>query len=361
MSTATAHKFETLTKSRVFNWHGFLYEWNTTTHRLSNLGTRFGEIKELSTSTNLKANHEFTLKIGNFPPDSADYNIYYSGINANAFFIGWGATKELGISTNINHGGEAKITIRKNVSELHSYSSYKQLNRNNHSTVKVLLNGFHIKSGNNDEGWHFGGLGMSVYNAKWIDDGTIEFTVWIYARPSNSPDPLTRYSGNCVYEFIIDYLVLIGNPYQLKSIDKTLEGSTARDTSINFLWDGKIQGTKGFTYGFAGLYGFEFHLSNPTEGIVLSGETGRYIARLGNYLYGVAYDQSTGLCTFKAIQEFANYGGALPEITYPWSLKSKMHCCLVQAIAGEFKFVQKSLEGKISDSLTDIKSVEVSV
>lgn len=315
-------------------WNGFHFRWEKYPHRLSLLGSRFhpvwSDAKELN-----GFDHELKVKIGNWPPERADYNVPYHLMYSQEHFIAK-ATTEVVVSCMIEEGTTVTQRVELAVSDMLRINPLVDL-EDTHQ-IAVLLNGFNIQSVNNQSGWHFGGLGIELKGPAEIKSGKVSFDLEIYARPARAPEPLPH--GNkdwnaktaCQYCFHVDHLIVAGPADKLWHADTLIEKAD-KNAGIRFENDlvTTIQGMPGaFEHAIPGISGFKFKLSAHDKSIFKK-RSGRYMREIGFLMQdAMEYDQVKGKGRLKVSTRFANDGERVRYLANKMMLESYIKLDMLQ-------------------------------
>jgi hypothetical protein len=342
-----------MTSSYAFIWNGFTYAWDAQPHRLSVFGSRFGPVHLRGSA--IEAEHEFALKIGAFPADEARFEVPFMAVRTGDVFIGMGTTPVVRLSSKIETSSNRTNTIRVGVKELRAhFTDMASVNKTDMSRVKVLLNGFHLEAKSAHVGWHFGGLALSVYGAKWKSNDEIQFSLYTYVRPAFSPEPAHHGyddwtpAEDCIYDVVVDYAIVAGAPENVAFVDRTeeLNEDNVVEASLRTPRTVGIRITEErFQYheAFLGMYGFEFYVSSASKN--RTPDTGRYIRRLAAHVREFSWQEAKQLGSFERALEFSN-DAALPVT---WSLKAQHHSALI-GVNGSFSRRQQIVKGRIADN-----------
>lgn len=317
-------------------WNGIHFKWQKYPHRLSILGSRLSPIWSEDRSSLLTYDHELSLKIGNWPPEHAEYFVPFTKLVAQQGYLGVGHAV-VPISCPIEQGGTKQETIVVEVPSLTSFTALQNVDTK--GRVKVLLNGFRVQAENNVSGWHFGGLGIELSHAKILEGNKVQFDAEVYVRPARSPEPLTH--GNrgwqfkkhdCVYFIHFDFLVVAGAKEDVHFTESKVEmvENTARK-QYKALLRASIPGKDNQRYAeaFSGLTGFKFKLDRQ-DSALLKSRTGRYIREMGFYTQQFKYDATTGLGEIAMNLSFSNLGDRVAYLANKWKLETTIKLCMVQ-------------------------------
>ncbi len=349
-------------------WQGFGYQWKSMPHRLSFLGSQFNNLvvkeKELS------AYHDKFLKIGNFPKGEANYRVGYNVLQLEGLFFGTGRTAVLDIETPYQVAFEQNYEVRVQLKNLQASFPFQPATISQAPpNLQVVLNGFSISCQGNDSGWHFGGLGIELADAKWMSADTISFVVHTFCRPANSPEPMPH--GNverktkrkwqnhhpCKYQLVVDYKVFVGNHDQLYIEQQTIEHEVNNrrridhEEELQFSFDPKKYNT-----AFPAITGFKFKLDAHRK---TARKTGRYIRNLGVDVGKVSLDSKKGKLSCTGGFNFSNTILNKREFTaFPWNLEATLHVCQL-AIKGKGNFQYNELTGRTSNSEDHVYSKRI--
>lgn len=317
-------------------WNGLHFKWQKYPHRLSILGSRLFPIWSEDRKQLLNYDHELSLKIGNWPPEHAEYFVPFTRIQAQQGFLGTGHAV-VPVCCPIELGGKEKITVEVKVPSLVNYTQQTKILAG--QRLKVLLNGFRVQSENNVSGWHFGGLGIELSKAKIVEDDKIQFDAEVYVRPARSPEPLTHGNGNwkfktdeCQYFIHFDYMVVAGAKEEVHFTESKVEmiENTARKE-----YKGQLKATmpgkdnERYEKAFSAITGFKFKLDKQDKAL-LKQRTGRYIREMGFFNEYFKYDASSGIGEIAMNLAFSNLGDRVAYLANKWKLETSVHLCMVQ-------------------------------
>lgn len=317
-------------------WNGLHFKWQKYPHRLSILGSRLFPIWSEDRKQLLNYDHELSLKIGNWPPEHAEYFVPFTRIQAQQGFLGTGHAV-VPICCPIELGGKEKITVEVKVPSLVNYTKQTKILAG--QRLKVLLNGFRVQSENNVSGWHFGGLGIELSKAKIVEDNKIQFDAEVYVRPARSPEPLTHGNGSwkfkkdeCQYFIHFDYMVVAGAKEEVHFTESKVEmiENTARKE-----YKGQLKATmpgkdnERYEKAFSGITGFKFKLDKQDKAL-LKQRTGRYIREMGFFNEYFKYDATSGIGEIAMNLAFSNLGDRVAYLANKWKLETSVHLCMVQ-------------------------------
>lgn len=317
-------------------WNGLHFKWQKYPHRLSILGSRLFPTWSEDRQKLLAFDHELSLKIGNWPPEHAEYFVPFTRIKAQQGFLGTGHSV-VQVTCPIEAGGVTRETFVVDLPSLVAFTKSPNLGPTNR--VKVLLNGFRVQSHNNVSGWHFGGLGIELGNAQLLEGGKLQFDAEIYVRPARSPELLTH--GNrgwkfnkdhCVYFIHFDYLLVAGTKEDVHFTESKVEmmENTARKEYKGLL-KATMPGKDNHRYekAFSGLTGFKFKLDRQ-DSALLKSRTGRYIREMGFYTQSFNYNAATGMGQIAMNMAFSNLGDRVAYLAVKWKLETSINLIMVQ-------------------------------
>lgn len=335
--------------SPAFIWNGFYFRWNNYPHRLSILGSRIRHSIQEHNKQLLYTQHELSLKIGNFPPEKASYFVPYTAIATDDIMMGVGHSTPHQLCSKIGEEAHATQTIRVKLSELTFVKNLSGLNKQN---VAVLLNGFHLTSVNNQSGWHFGGLGISLGEVKWVGDDTFEFDAQLFARPSRGPELLTHgnkkwnYKQDCIYELSFDFKVVSGDKEEVNFVSQNV-GQSQLDEHTTFHHNNVVEisgEANKYEQALTGLRGFKFEL-NIHDKAWFKKRTGRYMRDLGVHTKEMTYDAVTGKGKVDLHLNYSNKGDTVINFANKWKMNTAVNLCMVQ-LNGAAKIEQKYIQGE---------------
>lgn len=311
-------------------WNGFGYEWQEHPHRLSILSSRYVVDDVDRWTGNVEGRHEFEVRIGAFPEDSADYWSACLAARSTAVQFGRCRVGPIVLSTPIDRPVEAKVAAALEARDL-GLASIPPGHR-----AEVLLAGFTVRAATvdgHDSGWHFQGLGIGVGTASIGSDARVRFSASASVHPANSPDPINGFDyagdwnprrGNCKYQVWIDCAVLVAPPSAMVGREVVVSNRSKEPTTAeSFSRDVVAQGTSTFPQNGAllGMTGFRFAIDGPNTRM-----DGRYIRRLEAMTRGFSYDPDTRKARFRVVHAFSNEG----TIAYKWTLESESRHRLIE-------------------------------
>jgi len=317
-------------------WNGMHFKWQKYPHRLSILGSRLFPTWSDDRQQLLCYDHELSLKIGNWPPEHAEYFVPFTRVMAQQGYLGMGHGV-IAVSCPIEVGISQTETIEIDLSSLMAFTGLGQMGTG--SRVKVLLNGFRVQSENNVSGWHFGGLGIELSHAKLLEGNKLRFDAEVFVRPARSPELLTH--GNrgwkfkkdhCGYFIHFDYLVIAGEKDEVHFTESKVEmtESTARKEYKSLLkatMPGKDN--ERYAQAFPGITGFKFKLDKQDRPL-LQNRTGRYIREMGFYTENFKYNPASGMGEIAMNMAFSNLGDNVSLLAVKWKLETSVKLCMVQ-------------------------------
>ncbi|CAN5183251.1 hypothetical protein BH09BAC1_BH09BAC1_28690 [soil metagenome] len=347
-------------------WNGMQFKWQKYPHRLSILGSRLSPKWSEDRRQLLSYEHELSLKIGNWPPENADYFVPFTRIMAHQGYIGTGQAV-IQVSCPIEVGITQQETITVDLANLTAFTNVSEKG-GTQGRVKVLLNGFRVQSENNVSGWHFGGLGIELSHAKILDGHQLQFDAEVFIRPARSPEPLSH--GNrgwkfkkdpCGYFIHFDFLVIAGQKEDVHFTESKVEvhEETARK-EYKALMKATMPGKDNQRYAnaFSGITGFKFKLGKQDKAL-LPMRTGRYIRELGFYTENFKYSTHSGIGEIAMNLAFSNLGDNVSYLANKWKLETSVKLCMVQINGLEY-LEHGSIKGttaKNRQAMNDVKPI----
>jgi len=279
-------------------WNGIRYRWRRTAHRLARLGTGF-----------VAGEHELTLKIGAFPPDTADYTAWFVRLPEVAGVVAVrGVAAKLQVSGVIGHTARARAVVRLPA---------PALLRPDQAHGVALLGGFGVRSAGNRSGWHFGRLGIGLGPLRRTPEG-LEFDVDVVLRPSEAPEIFHfgnlgwSYDRPCVYDVEVDWVVVVGEPEALPIEPRRWEVTVPRgleEERTEQLRVGCPPGVRPERHAVAGLRGFDVEVDalarQRRRSRILRYYTGRNTREFGLWIEA-DHDPQTGVTLLKPGVAFSN-------------------------------------------------------
>jgi hypothetical protein len=330
-------------------WDGFTFRWANTPHRLSILGSRFTGATVIDPTVD--AESDFSLKIGNFPPDVAAYQVSYTPFATDALFVGegmvsrllaakMGSTKQLEATIEVSFVDDPPLLLGQPVLEGGPWLStrFNEQALKGADTVHVLLSGFRVRATNFDPGWHFGDLLVHVTNPRLIGGGkSFAFDLTLRVRPDQAPDPLTGTgplggfdpNEDAQYEIQTFFTVLAGRGSALCANGVTVNVATTNEVGdFTRAFEQKLVGRPGYPAAFVGLTGFDMSVFPGTDDLGTE-YRGRYIRAMGLHADAFTYDASRASGAAKGAVEFSNDG----LLSFSWGMQANVLLSMVQTSA----------------------------
>lgn len=336
-------------------WNGFHYEWDHHPHRLSKLRTSYTVDSTDFWTGHLIGQHGFSVKIGNFPSDEAEYFSHFNAARSTRVRFAAVRVGPIDLESLLAYSDEKTVTVTRHLeSDLGIHDRF-----GSETTVRVLLAGFEIESANYDSGWHFQGLGVGVHSGTYdAATGDVRFKAWAFADPTDSPDTINGFDGSewqdsyeCRYQVYIQAVVVIGSNDDLKvttrqTVHQTSNRTTEfEDQTIETVelqerpdpdWD-----------AFLGTTSFRIELSDEQT------LEGRYIRAMGIYAHDFEYEQKNGLARYKVVHHFSNRS-ATP---YKWQMTSRSEHAVMEIRDAHFETKAGRISGRVATDGTDVNEV----
>ncbi|MBI4616393.1 MAG: hypothetical protein HY720_22470 [Planctomycetes bacterium] len=323
-------------------WNGLSYEWEGHPHRLSVLGSRY-EVGSVDPWTGaLEGSHEFSVRIGSFPPDRASYESRYEAVRSRAVEFG-----QIRVGP-IELEGRIGAELRREV-EFETTLAAMGIRRSPRRPRAVaLLAGLSVRSTGWESGWHFQGLGVGVSRARIHEDGSVTLAARAFVRPADSPDFVNGFdylgdwpAGEPVgYRVWLDVTVVVGEAEDfVATAIRIRNGPTRLATRTRILRDVRLTGRSTWdgNRAFLGTASFELALDADTR------RDGRYIRRLEVAARDFVYDPATRRARFAVAHGFSNQG----LISYPWRLISESVHVLVEVRDPALQRGEGRIRGKV--------------
>jgi len=315
-------------------WQGFHFKWRRYPHRVSVLGSRFNNLVKQGKQVSFY--HDQHLKIGNWPSGDASYDVPFGLITSNNFFIGMGRTQPLDLTSRFQEGCTECFEIKVPVSQLQAMGETPKIYKTKLPQIKIAVNGFTILPKGNDSGWHFGGIGIHVEKAWWVDTEHIAFQLNAFIRPAGSPEPLPH--GNvertnnkpwkstdpCCYLMEVDYAVFLGQEDEMKVTDATVNHKVENRKVVEHFEQLEFKyNKKDYNFAFPVLSGFKLELDAAKVG---AKNTGRYVRNMGAMIKDVHLDKRKGKLYCLAGYKFSNTIWDKKKFTaFPWNMETTLY------------------------------------
>ncbi|MBI4611972.1 MAG: hypothetical protein HY720_00010 [Planctomycetes bacterium] len=302
-------------------WTGFGYSWQDNPHRLSELKTRYVATDLDRYTGYLTARHLFLADVGTVS-DTADYFSCYQAARSTEVSFGRARIGPMGLRCGIDEVADNRSTYRRALDEIEVLSSHVESMGD--VTCRAFLGGFYLDA-SRDQGWHFRRFGLGI-DAVSFDEANdrVQFDVWATVAPSNSPDPLTRYDGDCLYELYVDVIFVIGPSarvdvtYEERTQTSSETTSASLAATVSESLDSRANPEE--WRGFLAMTGFSIDLASDTE------HAGRYLREMSAWTHDLDYDPSSGRASYEVVHEFSNEG----TWDYSWTMTSYTRTAIVE-------------------------------
>lgn len=348
-------------------WQGFHFQWRRYPHRISVLGSRFNNI--VAKGKQVSFYHDQHLKIGNWPTGDASYQVPFGLLTGSGLYCGMGRTKPLDLTSRFQEGCSNCFEINVPVNQLQTLGSIPKIYKTKLPQIKIAVNGFTILPVGNDSGWHFGGIGVHIEKARWVDTEHIAFQLHAFIRPAGSPEPLPhgnverknkkpwKTSDPCCYMMEVDYAVFLGEEEQMEVTDSSVVHEVKNRKMVEHFnhLEFKYNKTK-FNFAFPVISGFKMELDAPKVG---AKNTGRYVREMGAFIKDVHLNKRKGKLYCLAGYHFSNTILDKKKFTaFPWNIKTTLHISQI-AVKDEGGITYQSVSGNTFSSDEPIYSKRI--
>lgn len=284
-------------------WQGFDFAWQRTPHRLNQLGSWVEETPE-------GAHAAARLTLGRVP-DRGRARVHVAELSAP------------GIR---GRSGDVRVRLAGSPGEgmtVRSAPVAVPLGGADPSSSTVVLRGFELCCRSHPAGVHIQGFGLRVDDIR-AEDHTLTFVAELYLRANHSPDPLTRWRGDVVFDARLFYTALLADRGALAPRrPATRPCATVRhDHRMPPPTSQEVMGDPRFRGGALALRGFRFEQLHQGRWR----RDGRYLRRFHLWLGAPAWDGSTARMRWAPMAWFSNAG----MVAYPLHAEHRLWTTLIQ-------------------------------
>jgi len=320
---------------------------------VSVLGSRFNNL--ITNNDEVSFYHDQHLKIGNWPSGDASYQVPFGLLISSSLFTAQGRTEPIDLTSQFQKGCAECLEIKVPLSQLQSLGPMPKIYKTKLPQIKIAVNGFSITPKGNDSGWHFGGIGIHIENARWEGTEHIVFQLNAFIRPAGSPEPyphgnverkqnkLWKIADPCCYMMQIDYTVFLASEKQMEVTDAVVSHHVKNRKMVEHFEQLEFSyNKKEYDFAFPVLSGFKLALDAHKPG---AKKTGRYVRGMGVFLKDIHLNKRKGKLYCLAGYQFSNTILDKKKFTaFPWNFEATLHVSQI-AVKDEGSVTYQSVSG----------------